>query len=106
MGWAGPGEGSESRRDVQGRAVGFLEEVVPYWEQMAMDGEDVVTYVFVHAVVIEQLLCHVLGCAPGTRFCPANTSVTVIERPIAEGGVWRVSSVNDTQHLERPDMSA
>mmetsp|Transcript_101783 Transcript_101783/g.287073 ORF Transcript_101783/g.287073 Transcript_101783/m.287073 type:complete len:246 (-) Transcript_101783:225-962(-) len=96
--WKSPGEGAESRHDVQLRTARFLDEATAYLQEMCADGKDVNAYVFCHSVVIECLLCHVLGCDMAHRFGPANTSISTIEKSGCPG-VWKVKRINNMEHM-------
>lgn len=104
-GWRAPGAGSESREDVQSRVAKFLAETTMYLREMALDGEEVTSYVFCHHVVIECLLCHVLGVGLQHHFGIENTSASVLQHPGSQDGTWSVKVVNDTRHLQVDPMT-
>jgi broad specificity phosphatase PhoE len=91
--------GGESLREVQGRMLTWLQQVVaPY------DPKDEINIAaFTHGLSLRSLLMKLLGADPrmARRTATHNTSLTVVQ---TNGEYWFIERINDTAHLAGSDM--
>eukprot|EP00933_Yihiella_yeosuensis_P061164 TRINITY_DN63992_c0_g1_i1.p1 TRINITY_DN63992_c0_g1~~TRINITY_DN63992_c0_g1_i1.p1 ORF type:complete len:246 (+),score=55.17 TRINITY_DN63992_c0_g1_i1:89-826(+) len=102
-----PGQGAESRADVEDRVEEFFKSTTLFMEEMASDGDDCTLFIFAHYVTVSCILTRMAGVDPRHRFDFENTSCTVLERKAkAEVGkaAWSIKGINNAQHLFRDEL--